>query len=148
MTQHEVDNLNRNVADELRARQERADAKAKEAEAKAHPVCHSIDEMKGAAPAGAKFTTLNAGQFHALVGAYVVLPPPSGLPDADGAILAQMKGKGALVIWTKGGGTKPLCLAEMDPMQIADKFVAILKQINPGQGETVDAADGEGDLKL
>jgi hypothetical protein len=112
---------------------------------KVKPVCHSVEEMKKDAPAGAKFTTLNSGQFHALVGAYVVLPPPSGLPDADGAILAQMKGKGALVIWTKGGGTKPLCLAEMDPMQIADKFVAILKQINP---ETVDAADSGDDLKL
>ena len=114
------------------------------AEGKAKPVCHSVDEMEKAAPAGSKFTALNAGQFHMLVGAYVVLPPPSGLPDADGAILAQPKGKGgALVIWTKGGGGKPLCLSAMDPMQIADKFVAILKTINPGPGEKMDATSDD-----
>ena len=108
--------------------------------------CHTLDEVKASVP-GSKVSILNAGQFHFLEGAYIVLPPPSGLPKADGAALVQVKGKGgALVVWTIG--KTPVCVADAQPMPIADRFVPILKSINPTQGEMIDDVDGDDELHL
>ena len=91
---------------------------------------------------GAKFTTLNAGQFHVIAGAWMQTPPVVGLPDADGAVLMQM-GKKSVVLFTKGG---LICLSEqLGPMPIGDKVLAALKSVNPMAGEKIDPPEDHKD---
>src|ERR1700749_5332326 len=94
--------------------------------------CVTLDKLK-AAIKGAKFTPLNVGQFHFIEGVYAGVPPLSGLPAADGAVLVQFKGK-SMVVWMKG---TPGC-ASNEPLAIPEPFVAVIKSINPGRGETSD----------
>src|SRR6185503_5972280 len=103
--------------------------------------CETIGILKTALK-GAKFTPLNAGQFHLLEGAYIAVPPPSGLPSADGAVLVQIKDK-SLVIWMSGN-----CASKENPMPISDRVVAALRTISPSVGEIAEPDDSSEERKL
>ena len=113
------------------------------AEGKDKPRCYSLEAMR-ADLKDAKITPLNPGQFHVLVGAFVVLPPAGPPPAADSALLVQKKGH-SLVVWMRG---TPACAVDVQPMQVSEAFVAILRTINPGKGETVEPGGGGHDLHL
>lgn len=111
---------------------------AEKAAAEVGPRCETLDKLRAElSPKGARFTTLNSGQFHFLAGVYVAIPPVSGMPPADAALLVQIKKKN-LVVWMKG---TPSCASTEQPMQIGDAMVKVLRGINPGSGETSDADD-------
>jgi len=103
--------------------------------------CETVAELKTALK-GAKFTALNAGQFHLLEGAYIAVPPPSGLPSADGAVLVQIKDK-SLVIWMSGN-----CASKENPMPVSDRVVAALRTISPANGEIAEPDDSKDEMKL
>jgi hypothetical protein len=103
--------------------------------------CETLGELR-AALKGAKFTTLNAGQFHLVEGAYIAVPPPSGLPPADGAVLVQIKDK-SLVVWMSGN-----CASKENPMPISDRVVQALRTISPTSGEIAEPDDSDEERKL
>jgi len=105
--------------------------------------CETVASLK-TAPAlkGAKFTPLNAGQFHLLEGAYIASPPPSGLPSADGAVLVQIKDK-SLVIWMSGN-----CASKENPMPVSERVVAALRTISPAKGEIAEPDDSKDEMNL
>jgi len=105
------------------------------------PHCETIGILKTALK-GAKFTPLNAGQFHLMEGAYIAVPPPSGLPSADGAVLVQIKDK-SLVIWMNGA-----CASKENPMPISDRVVQALRTISPSVGEIAEPDDSSEERKL
>jgi hypothetical protein len=105
--------------------------------------CETVEILR-AETKGAKVTLLNAGQFHFMQGAYSATPPLSPPPPADSAVLVQVKGKN-FIAWMKGA---PACLTSIPPMPVDEKFVAIVRAINPGHGETIEPADSNEERKL
>lgn len=103
--------------------------------------CVTLDKLKTNLK-GAKFTALNAGQFHVMEGAYIVLPPLTGFPAADGAMLAQIKDK-SFIVWLSGK-----CLSTDGPMPITGRIVQSLKTISPAVGEIADPDDSSEERKL
>lgn len=105
--------------------------------------CNTVAKMKADLPKGVKIVPLNIGQMHFMMGAYAATPPVGPPPPADNALLIQMNGK-SLIIWMQAE-----CAAKQPPMPIPEKFVAILRKINPVAGEASDAPDDSSqDLKL
>lgn len=103
--------------------------------------CKTVDALK-ASLKDTKLVTLSPGRFHFVEGLFAGLPP-IGLPNADGALLASGKGSDA-VVWMRGK-----CVAtDVQIFPLPKPFVAMLRAINPGVGETIDANDSDKDMKL
>jgi hypothetical protein len=121
--------------------------------------CEPISKMEADAK-GAKFTKLNAGQYHVMMGIYLGSPiTPEGLPPGDGALLVQSKAA-SLVFWTKGD--KEACIVQLklegqdhqphlmySPMILPPAIVMVLKDIVGGKDEIATPAnDPKDELKL
>jgi hypothetical protein len=78
---------------------------------------------------GVKFEPLSVGQIHFTQGAYAVIPPFTGLPKADGAVMFVMPNHSAIVIWTRGG--KLAC----DHTDVEAKIVALIEAVHTGKLE-------------
>jgi hypothetical protein len=121
--------------------------------------CEPITKMQADAK-GAKFTKLNAGQYHLMMGVYIGSAiTPEGLPPGDGAMLVQAK-SASLLFWTKGD--KEACIVPLklegtdhqphlmySPMMLPPAIVMVLKDIVGGKDEIATPAnDPKDELKL
>lgn len=106
--------------------------------------CRTVADLAKAIP-DAKFTPLNAAAFHFIEGVYIMAPnTPMDLPKADGALLAVSKTNGMAVIWVRGK-----CIAQdVQTLPLPKEFVAKLRTLNPGVGETIDADSSDQDMHL
>lgn len=72
--------------------------------------CVPLGDLKQSMP-GATFDRMTTEQWRFLEGVSAVMPnTPSGLPQGDGAILAQ-QGQSARILWTQG---QTACESNMD----------------------------------
>jgi len=123
--------------------------------------CEPIAQIKNEAK-GAKFTQLNIGQYHVMMGIYLGSAiTPEGIPPGDGAMLVQLeKSTGGILFWTKGDkdacevvlksvGADHQPHAGYAPLMMPPEILKILKGIAGGKGEIASPAEDDKDeLKL
>ena len=97
-----------------------------------------------------RFIALTPGQYHFIQGYFVAIPPMSGPPPGDGALLVENEGHGA-VVWTRG---KDACLTKFGvdaehvaymPMPLPKEVLALLKVVKTGKGEMLAVPEKSAD---